>query len=335
MIYSKRLKRLFKHLGDKVDVVLISGDTQLLRFLTGCDEGNAIAKRDGIEIIVPRMFAEAAERTGMRVRVCNLSKDLRKILDGTRDLGLRFDEIRHSHFLKLKKMLRGFKFIGITQDVSDTFLQKDTEEIELIRKVCRYAAEAAKSVPSMLRGRMTEIDLMKEINYSMKAIGGGMVSFGINTSLPHHQPGNNRLKKGDFVMVDFYCNIGGVGSDITRTFCYGRASKKQKDIYAEVYRAQEMAFNMVKERRESADINNAVSEMFNRDGYGPLIHGIGHSIGYFNTGFRLVENQVVTVEPGIYIPGFGGVRIEDDVLITKDGFDNLTRYAPSKELIEV
>ena len=188
MIYRKRLKQLFRHLGDKTDVILIFGDAQLLRFLTGCDEGSAIAKRDGIEIMVPRMLAEAAERTGTKVRVCNLHKDLRKILDGARNIGLRFSEIRHSFFLKLKRDLRGFKFVDITQDVSDTFLKKDAEEIELIRKACRYAAEAAKSVPSMLRSRMTEIDLMKEINYSMKVIGGGMASFGKNTSLPHHQP---------------------------------------------------------------------------------------------------------------------------------------------------
>jgi Xaa-Pro dipeptidase len=225
--------------------------------------------------------------------------------------------------------------VDITEDVAEAFLQKDPEEIKLLKKACRYAAEAAKAVPSMLKSGMTEVELMKEISYHMPAIGGGMVSFGENTSHPHHQPGKRRLKKGDLVMVDFGCTIDGVGSDITRTICFGRASKQQEDIYSEVRRAQVMSFSMINERRELTDINKAVNTMFEKDGYGPFIHSIGHSLGYFSTSFRGVEGQVLTVEPGIYVPGVGGVRIEDDVLMTRNGLVNLTKIAPSKELIEV
>ncbi len=339
MIHKKRLNRLFKKIGKKVDAVMITADIQLLRFLTGHGEGSAVAGPRGVEFVVPRMLAEAAERTGMKVHAYSKGADyrtlIRRILDGAKTIGLRFGEVSHSRFLDLKKTLRGFKLVDITKDVAETFLQKDIEEIQLLRKACRYAAQAAKIVPSMLKNRMTETELMKEISHSMKAIGGGMVSFGENTSHPHHEPGNRKLRKGDLVMVDFGCTVDGVGSDITRTFCYGRASKKQKEIYNEVRCAGEMSFSMIKEKRGLADINKAVNEMFEKDGYGPFIHSIGHSLGYFVTGFHNVKNQIVTVEPGIYIPGFGGVRIEDDILITKEGFINLTKTAPSKELIEV
>ncbi len=339
MIHRKRLNRLFRKLGGKVDAVLIFGDVQLLRFLTGHGEGSAIARRRGVEFVVHRMFVEAAKETGMRVHVYGKRNEyralVRKMLSGAKTIGLRFSEVRHSLFLDLRKQFRGFKLVDVTKDISEAFLQKDPEEIVLLKKACRYAAEAAKAVPSMLRSRMTETELMKEISYHMPAIGGGMVSFGENTSHPHHQPGSRRLKKGDLVMVDFGCTVGGVGSDITRTFCYGRASKQQKDVYTEVRRALVMAFNMIKEKRELADINKVVNTMFEKDGYGPFIHSIGHSLGYFTTSFLAVEGQVLTVEPGIYVPGMGGVRIEDDVLITKSGMANLTKIAPSKELIEV
>ena len=338
MIYKKRLKKLFRKLGKNTQAVLICGDASLLAFLTGHGEGGAVATPRGVEFVVPKMLTEAAEETGMKVHVHGkrgeYRKMLRTLLSRSRTIGLRSSAVSHALFLDLKKMLRGFKLVDISAELTEIFIRKDREEIDLLRKACTYTARAARLVPSMLKRGMTEIDLMREISYSMKAIGGGMVSFGENTSRPHHQPGHRKLKKGDLVMVDFGCRVSGVGSDITRTFCFGRASKEQKDLYIEVRRAQGMAFDMLKERDGLADINKAVSEMFQSDGYGPFIHSIGHSLGYGGA-FRNVENNVVTIEPGIYIPGFGGVRIEDDMLITKDGFENLTKLAPAKELIEV
>jgi Xaa-Pro dipeptidase len=338
-VHRKRLKRLFKRLSGKADAVLMIGDGQLLRCLTGHGEGNAIATPRGVEFIVPQMLAEAAAKTGMKVHVhrkrYEYQKAAKKVVGSAKAIGLRFAAVSHPAFLNLKNTFRGARLVDITEDVAEVFLRKDEQEIESLKKACRYAAVAAKAVPSMMRSRMTEVDLMREINHAMKAIGGGMVSFGENTSHPHHQPGQRRLRKGDLVMVDFGCVVDGTGSDITRTFCYGRASKRQKEVYREVRRAQKTAFSMIREGHDVADINASVNEMFEKDGYGPFIHSIGHNLGFFGGGFRNVRNNVVTVEPGIYIPGFGGVRIEDDILITKQGFLNLTKGSPAEELIEV
>ena len=337
-IHEKRLKKLFKRIGDKVDAVLMFGDGQLMRCLTGHGEGSAIATAKGSEFVVPRMLAEAAEKTGMKVRVFEKGSDSKRVwkkaADNAKRIGLRFGAASHPHFKNLKKMFRGCKLVDITEDVAETFLQKDDEEIGLLRDACKYAAQAAKKIPTMLESGMTEIDLMKEISYAMKEIGGGMVSFGENTSHPHHQCSKRKLRKGDLVMADFGCVVGGAGSDITRTFCYGRASKKQKDVYREVRAAQELAFGMVKQGSDGAEINREVAGMLEKDGFGPFIHSIGHNLGFFGGGFRNVERNVVTIEPGIYIPGFGGVRIEDDILITKNGFETLTKISPTKELIE-
>lgn len=341
MIYSKRLKRLFKKIGNKVDAVLIFGDGNLLRFLTGHGEGNAIAKPQGVEFVVPKMLAEAASKTGMKVHSYSKRDEytgiVEKLLGKAKNLGIRFDVLSHSYFLDLEKTFKKRKLINISPDINEAFVEKDAEEIASLKKACELTALAAKAIPTMLRAGMTEIELMREINYTMKMIGGGFVSFGENSAHPHHQCSERKLRKGDFVMADFGCTVNGVGSDITRTFCYGQASNKQNQVYAEVWNAQKMAFDMVKDGKELADINKAVNEMFEKDGYGPFIHSIGHNLGYFGTGFKNVRNQIVTVEPGIYIPGFGGVRIEDDILITKDkqGYVNLTKASPTKELIEV
>ena len=341
MIYSKRLKRLFKKIGKKVDAVLVFGDGNLLRFLTGHGEGNAIAKPRVVEFIVPEMLAEAASKTGMKVHITSKRDDyfsiINKVLGDAESLGIRFDVISHSSFLDLEKTFKKRKLVNISPDINEAFVEKDEEEIASLKQACELTALAAKAIPSMLRAGMTEIELMREINHAMKMIGGGFVSFGENTAHPHHQCSVRKLRKGDFVMADFGCTVNGVGSDITRTFCYGQASKKQKQVYDEVWNAQKMAFDMVKDGKEITDINKAVNEMFEKDGYGKFIHSIGHSLGYFGTGFKNVKNQIVTVEPGIYIPGFGGVRIEDDILITKDkkGYVNLTKASPTKELIEV
>jgi Xaa-Pro dipeptidase len=214
-----------------------------------------------------------------------------------------------------------------------------TKELAQQRRSCRIAARAAKAVPLMCQEGMTEIDLHGEIVFHMAeqgAVGAGMVSFGSHTSHPHVVVGKRRLKKGDFVMVDFGCNVGGVGSDITRTFVFGKASAKQKAVYDEVWKACQLSFELIEKKKDVRAINKAVGELFTADGYGPFIHSIGHGLGFFGGAFHNVPGAVNTVEPGIYVPGFGGVRIEDDILIIGPGeYELLTGASPRSKLIEI
>jgi Xaa-Pro aminopeptidase len=342
-LYKARLKRLFKRLDGSADALLLQGDGPLLRWLTGTAEGMAVATKRGVTMVAHPMFAEACAGTGWPVVVladkASGPKIIRRTLGGAREIGLRFGAIQHSQALSLRKELRGRTLVDVTEAVAAVSCKRDAAEIADLRRACRIAARAARAVPTMCTEGMTEIDLMAEISFHMAnegAIGGGMVAFGAHTSQPHVVTGRRRLRKGDFVMVDFGATVGGVGSDITRTFVFGKASAKQHALYAEVYRAQRLSFELIEKKKDVRAINAAVSKLFQADGYGPFVHSIGHGLGHFGGAFENRTGAVNTVEPGLYVPGFGGVRIEDDILMTAPGrYELLTAASPRSKLIEI
>jgi Xaa-Pro dipeptidase len=343
MVHKARLKRLFRALDGVADAVLLQGDGQLLSWLTGTTEGAAVATKRGVTMIAHAMFAEACGETPWPVVVltkkARMPQVIRDALDGAKRVGMRFGSVPHGLYLHVKKELRGRRLVDIGEHVDKVQRKRDEAELAQQRRSCRIAARAAKAVPLMCQEGMTEIDLHGEIVFHMAeqgAVGAGMVSFGSHTSHPHVVVGKRRLKKGDFVMVDFGCNVGGVGSDITRTFVFGKASAKQKAVYDEVWKACQLSFELIEKKKDVRAINKAVGELFTADGYGPFIHSIGHGLGFFGGAFHNVPGAVNTVEPGIYVPGFGGVRIEDDILIIGPGeYELLTGASPRSKLIEI
>ena len=170
-----------------------------------------------------------------------------------------------------------------------------------------------------------------------------IMASGKNSSMPHAIPSEKKLETGDFITMDFGCLYQGYCSDMTRTIVLGRASEKQKEIYNTVLRAQEAALEIIRAGLTGQEVDRAAREVIEKAGYGPCFgHGLGHSVGlYIHEEPRLSpsDNTVLeagmseTVEPGIYVPGFGGVRIEDLVIITEKGCRNLT--SSPKELIEL
>ena len=196
---------------------------------------------------------------------------------------------------------------------------------------------------------MTEKEVAAELEYSMKKHGAEGLSFstivasGLHSSMPHAIPTDKPIEKGDFVTMDFGCVYEGYCSDMTRTVVVGKADEKQKEIYEIVRRAQQNCLDHLRAGISGQEADGYAREVISDAGYGEYFgHGTGHSVGLViheeprispldRTILR--ENMIETVEPGIYIPGFGGVRIEDMVVITADGYRN---YAHSpKELIEL
>jgi Xaa-Pro dipeptidase len=200
-----------------------------------------------------------------------------------------------------------------------------------------------KKIPDLLFEGMYEYEIAAEIEYNLQKNGADcsafeiISSFGKNTAEPHYSHGNTKLKKGDFVLFDFGSRFKKYNSDITRTFVFGKADKKQKEIYETVLYAQQIGFDSIKPDVLTSEVHYAVQNYIDNTRYkGCFIHSTGHSIGLSvhdgiiglnqKNSVKLKEDMVFTVEPGIYIPGFGGVRIEDDILIKKEGIKILTKY---------
>jgi len=342
-VHKARLRRLFRRLDGVADAVLVQGDAALLRWLTGAGEGMAVATRRGVTMLAHPMFAEACSETVWPVVVFAdkgaAPRAIREALGGARTVGMRFQAVTHELFLQAKKALRGRKLVDVSEVVTQVARKRDEAEIADQRRACRIAARAARAVPSMCAEGMAEIDLMAEISFHMAgdgALGGGMAAFGPHTSHPHVVTGRRKLKQGDLVMVDFGAKVNGVGSDITRTFVFGKASPEQRALYNEVFGAMQLSFELVRKKKDVLAINKAVSKLFERDGYGPFIHSVGHGLGLMGGAFHNTPGALNTIEPGLYVPGFGGVRIEDDILITAPGeFELLTGAAPKSRLIEI
>ena len=226
---------------------------------------------------------------------------------------------------------------------------KREEEIEKIRSA-QALAEAAYAyiLPRIEVGR-TEISLAAELEFFMKKNGASGTSFdtifisGTRTSLPHGTPTDAPLEKNTFITMDFGCNLDGYCSDMTRTVCLGKADEEMRRVYETVLSAQEAAMKKIRAGLTGKEIDSAARDLIAEAGFGECFgHSLGHGIGLkvheapsFAPSFESVipAGAVMSVEPGIYLPGKFGVRIEDLVVVREDGLENLN--TSSKLLLEL
>ena len=196
---------------------------------------------------------------------------------------------------------------------------------------------------------MTERALKAKIDYQMVERGAdspsfeSIVAFGENSALPHYSAGERRLRDGDNVLVDVGARYRLYCSDITRTFFFGHAAASQREAYSKVLEAQTKAIAETREGVTGRAVHQVAAKVINQSKFkGRFTHSLGHSLGLevhdgpgltLRNPRRLKRNMVVTVEPGIYLPGHGGVRIEDDVVVTKDSCRVLT--TSPRELLEI
>lgn len=233
-------------------------------------------------------------------------------------------------------------------DIIDSIrIKKNQSEIDLIIKAQRIAEKAFEHICGFIRPGVTEKEIGLELDYFMLRNGADALSFetiavcGEKTSMPHGVPGDNIVKEGDFVTMDYGAVCGGYHSDMTRTVAVGYASDEMKEVYNTVLAAQFAAFPLMKPGTPCKDVDKAGRDVIEKAGFGQYFgHSLGHGVGVEihempsvspRSENILEEGHIITNEPGIYIPGKFGVRIEDMAYITKDGYINLTK-AP-KELI--
>ena len=224
---------------------------------------------------------------------------------------------------------------------------KTAEEVAFVTEAQRIAERALRSLLPEINVGAVERELQLRLDYAMLRGGAEALSFetilisGPNTSKPHGVPTDRKIARGDFVTVDFGAVVHGYHSDMTRTFAVGEVSDKMKQVYDTVLAAQTAGLSALQSGKRGKEIDTAAREIIAQAGYGDCFgHGLGHGVGVEihenpvlnqRSDWVLKEGHIVTVEPGIYLPGEFGVRIEDMALITPDGCRNLTAF--EKDLI--
>ncbi len=258
------------------------------------------------------------------------------------------EDITLSYFEKLKKLFLKVEFSNIDSSLTKLRMIKTEDEISTIKKAINIAELSFKELLQFVKPGIKESELSNQLEYIMKLKGASDKSFDIiiasghRSAMPHGVASDKILEKNEFVKFDFGCYYKGYVSDITRTIFLGSdLTEKHKEIYYTVLEAQKIGLQNAKAGIKATDLDKIVRDFISSKGYKDNFgHGLGHGIGLeihespsvsHKGDTILEENMVITIEPGIYIPGFGGVRIEDDVVIKKDSCEILSTF--SKELI--
>ncbi|MEA1994198.1 MAG: Xaa-Pro peptidase family protein [Euryarchaeota archaeon] len=348
---KEKLKKIYDAMEEEVDLVYIinsSGNEMNFFYLSGAESGlfegcAALAYPDSLELIVSKLEEESAKKTEKdAIQIFKRRKERDEILKKKLDvdtIGINGKSITYDAYKKLKK-LTDAEIVDISEALSKSRMVKTKDEIKRIKRACDIASESAEEIKAHIKEGVIESELSAELTYIMQKKGAtepaftNICSFGENTAEPHYTAGKRALNKGDYVLLDFGARYKRYVSDTTRTFVFGGAEEKKKEIYQIVQKAQKLGFDKIKPGVKGKDVHNAVKEYIDSTKYkGKFIHGLGHAIGlevHDGMGFSensevvLEENMVITVEPGIYLPGYGGVRIEDDIRVTKDGVEILT-----------
>jgi Xaa-Pro aminopeptidase len=227
---------------------------------------------------------------------------------------------------------------------------KDAEEVAAIRQAIEIAESAFVSIKALMRPGVTEREIGLELEFAMRRAGAddcafpSIVASGVQGAHPHHTPNQRPLVAGDLVTIDWGASVGGYNSDITRTIGISHLSQEQRDVYAVVLEAQQKAIAAIAPGRTGQEIDAVARDHIAAHGYGENFgHGLGHGLGrqvHDGPGFStrstnvvLKPGMVLTVEPGIYRENWGGIRIEEDVLVTEEGCEVLTHLPNALEVL--
>lgn len=271
------------------------------------------------------------------------------VSDDVKKLGLEEHKMTVREYKYYQDVLPEVAFVSIEGVTEKLRMIKEENEINAIRQAAAIADKGFAHILGYIKAGMSELGVALELEFYMKKQGASALSFDIiaasgkRSSLPHGRASEKIIEDGDFLTLDFGCIYEGYCSDMTRTVVVGKADDKQREVYNTVLKAQLAALEAIKAGEAGKGIDKIARDIIYGAGYeGYFGHGLGHSLGlevHENPRFSSRElldievGMLMTVEPGIYIPNWGGVRIEDLVLVTEDGYENLT--TSTKDLLEI
>lgn len=321
-----------------------------LRYLTGfvCSFGRLVLIGGRVYLFTDGRYTNDARRSLPGIEIvetdgARMNKDIAALLrtHDARALHFEKDHITHAEFLTMKKAMRGIGLEPLSGVVEDLRLYKDADEIEAVRRACRIGDLAFKHICGVLRPGMTERAAAASLNAFMmsRQVDGlafdSIVAAGPRGAFAHAHPSHEKIKKGDLVVLDFGVCLDGYHSDMTRTAAIGQPSSDLRRMYEAVRAAQSAALDGVRAGASVRTLDQAARRVLRAQGLERYFnHGLGHGVGLeiheaprlsSVSDDRLRRGSVVTIEPGVYIDGLGGVRIEDTVAITPQGVSVLTR----------
>jgi Xaa-Pro aminopeptidase/Xaa-Pro dipeptidase len=324
-----------------------------IRYLSGFtgSEGVLLINSDKTYLLVDGRYTTQACREVTDIQIIKYVDKIEGIIQAIKKLklkhiGFEADSITVEMYNRLKSRIQDEIFVALSDELKLIRAYKDETEIALLKKAAEISSSAILSVIGEIKPGCTEKELALQLEFNARKYGADGLAFeaivaaGVNSALPHAQPTDRKIKKGDFVVIDFGVKYRGYCSDETCTIAFGKLTDRQKNAYQMVKDAHDRALAVIKGNVAAADIDHCARSFFGKKYGRYFVHGTGHGVGLevheaprlsSNSNDILKPQMVVTVEPGLYIPGFWGIRIEDTVLVKENSCEKFTKM--DKELI--
>ncbi len=342
--------------GLKADEAVIVSKPSNMLYLSGyTGEGLALVSREVCAIVTDFRYVEQAgqeapsfQTLALEGKESHLGKAYEALKrNGVKTVYFEDDELTVRAYQKAVEIFAGMELKALGGEIETLRRIKDAEELRRIEHACKISSEAFGRVLPKIREGMTERELARILEFEMYALGAEKMGFdviaaaGANGSKPHAVPSDYRIQKGDMITMDFGAKAQGYTADMTRTVALGEPSAEMRKVYAVVQKAQQMSQDAVKAGANCAAVDAIARDYIYAQGFeGRFGHGLGHSLGIdvheeprlsVLSKDVLEAGQLITVEPGIYLPGVGGVRIENTVVVEPGGCRSL--ITPTTELI--
>lgn len=351
MNYETRQKRLRESLAEQgADSLYVTNLTNI-RYLCGFtgSSGSLLVGQSGSWFLTDGRYRtqSADEIVGAEIEVYRFTTEtaaaVRKAAKslGTKRVGFEKDHTTVASAETVNEWFEGMEMVPTQGLVEKLRRVKDAEEIDAMRKAAELADEGIAYILGRIEPGLTEKQVALDLEFHMRSAGAEAVSFDLivaaaeRSALPHAHPTDRKVEKGRFLLFDIGCRYDGYCSDLTRTVVVGSADDRHREIYELVARAQAAGLAAVAPGKAGSEVDAAARSVIEAGGQGDAFgHGLGHGVGlevHEGPGLRsisediLEDGNVVTVEPGVYIPGWGGVRIEDLVLVTSSGSEVLSK----------
>ncbi|UWD33990.1 aminopeptidase P family protein [Mesomycoplasma molare] len=327
-------------------IITFSPQTRIWLSSIQSTDGISIIEKSNSYVFLDMRYYEYAQKEIKNAELILLNQsNLKKFAQNKiyKRIGVEADYTTLSELERIKKMFPNAEIIQISGQ--ELRILKDKNEIELLQKAIDISLEAYEELIKELKEGQTERELDRRLNFLMKEKGAQMECFdsiiatGSNSAIPHHHPTDRKIKSGDLLKIDFGATYKGYGADITRTFIFNPKNEivdpKKEEILQIVKEAAQLGRQFIKPGIKASDVDKVCRDYIASKGYGEYFtHSTGHGLGIdvhelptvsTNGNTILEPGMVITVEPGIYIEGFGGARIEDDLLVTETGSITLSR----------